>query len=103
MEMKLQVPLSIYKALDKDKNGHISIKEMKKSKRVLESFIGNRNSSQKINVKEVFKNLDLNKNGKIEPQEIDKSLEGQVIFRKGNNSVKGQKNKTKGGSTSILC
>ena len=103
MEMKLQVPLSIYKALDKDKNGHISMKEMKKSKRVLESFIGNRNSSQKINVKEVFKNLDLNKNGKIEPQEIDKSLEDQVIFREGNNSVKVQKNKIKEETKAILC
>ena len=76
--MKLVYPLSIYKTLDKDKNGHISIKEMKKSKKFLESVMENANSTQKINVKKIFKNLDLNHNGKIEPKEIDKSLEDQI-------------------------
>ena len=37
---------------------------------------GGENTSQKINVTNIFLQLDLNHNGKIEPSEVDDSLDG---------------------------
>ena len=87
VNMKESFPLNIYKILDTNKDGHISIAEFKKSEEFVDGFVKsskasqkNRNSLKKINVENEFKQLDTNKNGKIEPKEIDISLEGVVIF-----------------------
>ena len=73
-------PLTIYKTLDLDRDGHISMVEMKKSKQDLDILIKHRNSSEKIDAEIVFKDLDTNNNGKIEPKEIDESLEDVTPF-----------------------
>ena len=73
-------PLTIYKTLDLNKDGHISMMEMKKSKHDLDILIQHRNSSEKIDAETVFKDLDKNNNGKIEPKEIDESLEDVTPF-----------------------
>ena len=71
-------PLIIYKTLDLNKDGHISMIEMKKSQQDLDILIQHKNSSKKIDAETVFKDLDKNNNGKIEPKEIDESLEDVV-------------------------
>ena len=68
-------PNYIYKTLDIDTNGHISIDEMEKSLNFLVSVGLNQNSKDKFDVRTIFEELDLNKNDKIEPNEIDDSLE----------------------------
>ena len=78
--MKNEYPLNLYKNLDSNGNGHICKKEWKKAKKFLEKFMSFRNTTEKIDMKEIFKSLDLNENGKIEPEEIDESLKDQVIF-----------------------
>ena len=72
--MKYEYPLNLYKNLDSDRNGHISKKEWIKAKKFLEKFMSFQNTTEKIDMKEVFKGLDLNENGTIEPEEIDESL-----------------------------
>ena len=72
--------LTIYKTLDLNKYGHISMVEMKKSKQDLDIITKHRNSSEKIDAEIVFKDLDKNNNGKIEPKEIDESLEDVTPF-----------------------
>ena len=68
-------PNYIYKTLDIDRNGFISIDEMEKSLNFLVSVGFNRNSKDKFDFRTIFGELDLNKNDKIEPTEIDDSLE----------------------------
>ena len=68
-------PNYIYKTLDIDRNGSISIDEMEKSLNFLVSVGFNRDSKDKFDVRTIFGELDLNKNDKIEPTEIDDSLE----------------------------
>ena len=83
LDIKNSFPLNIYKILDINKDGHISIMEMKKSEEFGDAFVKssgaspkNRNSLEKINIENVFKELDKNNNGKIEPKEIDITLDG---------------------------
>ena len=78
--MKYEYPLILYKNLDADRNGHICKKEWIKAKKFLEEFMSFQNTTEKIDMKEVFKGLDLNENGTIEPEEIDESLKDQMIF-----------------------
>ena len=84
-------PLTIYKTLDLNKDGHISMVEMKKSKQDLDILIEHRNSTEKIDAEIVFKDLDTNNNGKIEPKEIDESLEDLPAFHQ----IKMPKNRKK--------
>ena len=72
--------MTIYKTLDLNKDGHISMMEMKKSQQDLDILIKHQNSSKKIDTEIVFKDLDKNNNGKIEPKEIDESLEDIIPF-----------------------
>ena len=62
----------IFKTLDINEDGSVSVDEMEKSKECINRF---RSSRSEMNVTHILHDLDLNNDGLIQPNEIDDSLE----------------------------
>ena len=64
-------PRTIFKTLDINEDGSVSVDEVEKSKEYINRF---RPSGSKMNVTHILRDLDLNNDGLIQPTEIDDSL-----------------------------
>ena len=71
--------MHIFKTLDIDRNGYISIDEFDESKAFLKAFRDDKKYGEEIfETESLFNELDMNNNGRIEPKEIDNTLDDVI-------------------------